>query len=293
MRTLVTLLLLACQDANQGPRARAEDTGPAVCPPVEAPTDTASPTEGSPEVLLDCPASPLSQIVVPFDASASDEAWPGGALIYEWSVTDSPAHWPLTLLDPQSPSPSLMAAWIGAYTVSLTVRDPAGPVSAPAQCTVEQAPPRGLLVELWWGISSRHFLGMTLDLDLHMLRGDVALYDGADGAWWYNSGELNWGDPSLSTDDPVIFDVIGASIPEQGRLVAPEAGVTYTFAVVGIDGDAGIEPTTAYMRIWLDGALIAEETAVMDVSEVWTVGRLTDTTWVSDGNVGSELHTGP
>jgi uncharacterized protein (TIGR00369 family) len=85
----------------------------------------------------------------------------------------------------------------------------------------------------------------------------------------------------------------GEARDEQGRLVAPEACVTYTFAVVGIDGDAGIEPTTAYMRIWLDGALIAEETAVMDVSEVWTVGRLTDTTWVSDGNVGSELHTGP
>jgi hypothetical protein len=270
-------------------RARLVD----VCDPTSPGVDTAAPTAGVPEAIFDCPTEPQDLGDILLDGSPSDAGWPGHGLLYHWTVLSSPANRALAFANPQASKPVLYGSWVGEFTVSLVVSDlQAGP-GAPTVCRFETAAPRGLLVELWWLETTDPWLGLSMDLDLHLLRGDVELYDERNDAWWQTSGALDWGELANATDDPRIRDVVKASIPEQAVLIGPEADQTYTVVALGVSADVGVEPAQTWARIWLDGTLLSEQTVTMGVNEVWTIGRLTGTTWQVDNTVGRELHPPP
>ncbi len=296
----VLLGLLCCRSA--APRGgAAPSTGeggadgaapePVVCPHIAQGEDTAASADGVPVAIIDCPPGREMAYLASIwmDGSPSDDAWPGGSLFYLWTVT-GPV--PEASFVHQSDKAEIYVGWVGRHLHSLVVTDSRAGASEPATCAVDITAPAGLLVELWWSRPEDPLSSALLDVDLHLLRRDAALEDPDDDCWSETDGHLDWGVPGDDLDDPVNYDQQSAGFPEVARLGALEPGETYTLAVKVNIARGDPPPTSAFLRVWLDGILLTEESAPIDLTDVWTVGRLVDGEWVPDGTIGVELHTG-
>ena len=128
------------------------------------------------------------------------------------------------------------------------------------------------------------------DLDLHLghayaKQADVD-GDGAPDPWfsnpfdafWFNPGP-NWGGWASSADDPRLdLDDTDGAGPENMNLGAPEGTTQQPVAYdVGVHywHDHGFGPSTATVRIWIDGVLVAMlGPQPMQPLDMWHVARI-------------------
>jgi hypothetical protein len=190
----------------------------------------------------------------------------GDPLFYEWSAVEQPFLSMPAITLPQTEQPRLVLDRATTpeepYVFHVTVSDPSG---ASAGCdTTVFAPPRGALyVESVWDRDATN-------VDLHFLN-PIGSADPSSS--WFDvpndcfaeNWAANWGDPQQTFDDAsLLINVVSGVGPEVIRLDSPEPGI-YT-AGVHYYCDADLGPTTATVRIFCSGALVAQVSAVLPAS---------------------------
>lgn len=257
-------------------------------------TDTGGPAQGdsggdsgapagSPSAVLVCPETPQRYHLNWFYGSASDDVWSGGPLLYRWDVLLSPGEVSYTVDSPQAPDTTINLMLVGVYEVQLVVTDVDLGASEPATCAQQVSAPDGLLIEVMWPRES------VANLDVHLIRGAARINDPVDDATSTTSGEQDWGTLGRSSDDPEIVDSRNGALPETAELSALEEGETYSVVVTFLEeGEAGTgEPVEVVARVWLDGALLAEEQGGLEFGDSMMMGTLDADlqSWTSGGVV--------
>ncbi len=197
------------------------------------------------------------QQVDPFDEVALDGAAsrdPDGnlPLAFEWALVRAPEGSGAALADADRELARLVPDLVGLYEVELWVRDATGLRSLlPDRAAVNALPAEKLLVELVWDSP----LG---DLDLHLLAPGGAFGGLLD--CFYANPAPDWGAPGDPADDPrLLRDDLAGFGPETIGYGEPLEGAyrveVHYFAA---HTPSGREPTTATLRVFVDGLLAAE-----------------------------------
>jgi hypothetical protein len=193
---------------------------------------------------------PFVEVVL--DGSASYDPDGDEPLTYAWRLMRAPEGSTAGLLSADGPQARLTPDLVGVYEAELRVRDATGLESLlPDRAAVTALPKERLLVELVWDSP----IG---DLDLHVLA-PGGIYGGLLDCHWANPNP-DWGVPGDPTDDPSLLrDDLAGFGPETFGYGAPLPG-DYRVVVDYFSSHtpSGQEPTTATLRVYLDGLLAAE-----------------------------------
>ena len=190
-------------------------------------------------------------------------------LSFLWTLVTRPAGSTTALQDETTPWPTLRPDRVGLYEIELTVSDSTGLTSLlPDRVLVNAIPADRVRIELVWD-------SPLADLDLHLLA--PAGQPGGPLDCHYANPRPDWGeignandDPQLVRDDLMGFgpEIIGYENPANG---AYALGVDY-FATHTANGK---EPTTATLRVFVDGLLRAELSRSLETQgEHWDAALL-------------------
>ena len=193
---------------------------------------------------------PLDTVVLDGTGSRDDDG--DLPLTFSWSLTRRPEGSASEVQGVDSTQPVLVPDVVGLYEAELWVSDATGLRSLlPDRVLVTAVPAERLLVELVWD-------SPIADLDLHLVAPGGS--PGSTLDCFYDNRRPDWGaagddsdDPQLKRDDYSGFgpEVIGYADPIDGvyqLLVDYYASHT----------PSGREPTTATLRVFVDGVLAAE-----------------------------------
>jgi hypothetical protein len=158
---------------------------------------------------------------------------------------------------------------VGAYGIELVVKDDDGLKSEPAVYEFAVAAASGLLLELTW---DRDYT----DVDLHLVheQPSAAFYEAPWDCYFQNKNP-DWGLPGVSGDDPLLpADIDDGYGPEIIGLREPPAGSYKIWSHYYCDD--GFGGTSATVKVFLDGALVAEATTpLVHTGDLWEVASLT------------------
>lgn len=158
---------------------------------------------------------------------------------------------------------------VGAYGIELVVTDDDGLESEPAVYEFAVAAASGLLLELTW---DRDYT----DVDLHLVHEQpaAAFYEAPWDCYFQNKNP-DWGVPGVSGDDPLLpADIDDGYGPEIIGLREPPVGSYRIWSHYYCDD--GFGGTSATVKVFLDGALVAEATTpLVHTGDVWEVASLT------------------
>lgn len=176
---------------------------------------------------------------------------------------------------------------VGAYAIELVVTDDDGLESEPAIYEFAVAAASGLLLELTW---DRDYT----DVDLHLVneQPSAAFYEAPWDCYFQNKNP-DWGVPGASEDDPLLpADIDDGYGPEIIGLRSPAAGSYRVWSHYYCDD--GFGGTAATVKLFFDGALVAEASAtLLQTGQAWEVASLviasdgTPTLVVSSAGVGA------
>lgn len=235
-------------------------------------------------VLGPLPSEVPPGTVVALDGAGSVGTQGAEIVAYHWSVAEEPegSH-ALLLPDAGAPSPTVRLGVAGAYLLRLEVEDAYGlEACSPAEHEIEVVTGPGLHVELTWttdGDADPADVGLDAgtDLDLHVLHphavgmdvdGDEApdgWFDKPFDVFWSNAAPAWPNDPAPpageGADPPPSavhgpYDDRDGTGPEYVHVPVPEAGRVFC-AGVHFWSDHGFGPSTARVRFFLDGLLLA------------------------------------
>lgn len=190
-------------------------------------------------------------------------------LAYAWTLVRRPEGSTSALSDPGSDRPFLTPDLVGVYEAELLVSDATGLTSLlPDRAVVTAVPAERLLIELVWD-------SPVADLDLHMLAPGGTLGSRLD--CYYGNRRPDWGEPGDPLDDPALKrDDLAGFGPETIGYEQP-AGGAYQLLVdyFAAHTPSGREPTTATLRVFVDGILEAEMTRRLEAQgQLWTAGSV-------------------
>lgn len=262
---------------------------------LEVPLTGAGATPGCPLAVAQLEGDPivLSGAVVQL---RGDQSYAPGAPVvaWQWSVEQPAGSAVLFAPAATAPNPTVELDVVGTYRFGLVIWDEHGVKSCwTAFATVTVVPQKGLQAELVWDTPadpdpSDVGLGAGADLDLHVAHplgfafGADVTGDGLGDGWFSVPYDCFWGNPSpdwgsshpLAKDDPVLErdDADGAG-PEVITLSTPQGSALYRVGVHAYS-DHGFGPSTATLRIYLDGALVFTDQATLVEGDLW------DAAWI-------------
>ncbi len=190
--------------------------------------------------------------LVTLDGSASRDPDADLPLAFDWRLVRRPEGSSCELTSLDLVETGLTPDLVGVYEAELYVTDSTGLRSLlPDRVTVTALPAEKLLAELVWD-------SPIADLDLHMLA-PGGTFGGLLDCHWANPSP-DWGQSGVDADDPrLLRDDLAGFGPETIGYAEPLDG-TYRFVVdfFAAHTPSGREPTTATLRIFIDGFLEAE-----------------------------------
>jgi len=210
---------------------------------------------------------PLTEVQL--DGSKSYDPDGDLPLEYSWELVRQPDGSETVLVDASSARPSLVPDLVGVYEAELRVKDSTGLENLlPDRVVITAIPAERLLLELVWD-------SPIADLDLHMLA-PGGIFGGIFDCFFDNRNP-DWGEPGLADDDPVLVrdDLMGFG-PEVIGYNEPVGG-TYSFVIdyFAAHTPSGEEPTTATLRVFVDGILEAEVSRRLESQgQRWTAGTV-------------------
>jgi hypothetical protein len=190
-------------------------------------------------------------------------------LTYNWELLQQPPGSSTSIDEPTLDHTPLFVDVAGDYEVQLTVQNSVGLNSEPATCEFTAIPDESIHVELSWDTNNS-------DLDLHMLLEGYDFYSYDGDCCWCNPNP-SWGDGGSSDDPNLSLDNRIGYGPEAIHIETPwspddtSVGAAYNILVHYFNNNGGGN-TTATVRIYLDGELIAEEYRVLSNRDLWDVG---------------------
>lgn len=218
-------------------------------------------------------AIPLDTIVCNSEGSAD----PDGEIVeYLWEVLSQPAGSSTRFDTPRAASSPIFVDLAGNYTFQLTTTDNAGCSSPePGIVTVIAVPNEDIHVQLVWDTPADpdQTDSNGADVDLHLLHPSGCW---EDSAWdtHFRSVSPNWGDRTRDDDNPSLdIDDVDGSGPENINLDNPENGVTYAIGV-HYWNDWGYGPSDATLRLYLNGSLVFQKSAILTNGQFWDVARV-------------------
>lgn len=213
---------------------------------------------------------------IALDGSASMDPDADDPITYKWTIRSKPLASSTTIVAPETATTEMTLDPMvpGAYEVQLDVTDSTGAKSCqPARATVVAAPAQKLLVEMFWD-------NPGTDLDLHVLRNNMALLNTVPDDCYYQNRTPDWGVMGDTTDDPeLIRDALTGYGPEVFGYVNP-VDSTYRVAVKYENELLSQMPASRVtVRVYLFGILKAEASRVLQQrGDIWEVA---DVTWPS------------
>ena len=217
-----------------------------------------------PEAKFSCPTEVDPPTTIHLNAQNSSDPQGYEPLTYEWTLLQQPPGSTTTIEEPTLEYTPLFVDAAGDYELQLTVANSIGLESDPKTCQFTAIPDEAIQVELVWD------KGNT-DVDLHMVMEGYDFYSYDGDCCWCNPNP-SWGasgiadDPQLSLDNRIGYG------PEEIEIDSPYDG-SYNILVHYFSGN-GNGDTTATVRVYLDGALIAEESRVLSPRDLWDVGYI-------------------
>ena len=211
-----------------------------------------------------CPSEVDPPTTVQLNANNSYDPNGNEPLSYQWTLHERPSGSSTGIDEPTLEQTPLFVDAAGDYSVGLVVTNSAELESEPVICDFTAIPDESIHVELAWDTNNT-------DLDLHMVMEgyDFYSYDG-DCCWcnpnpsWGESGNAD--DPNLSLDNRVGYG------PEEIHIDTPYNGA-YNL-IVHFFNDNGGGDSTATLRVYLDGVIIAEESRLLESRDLWDVGYI-------------------
>jgi hypothetical protein len=214
----------------------------------------------------DLQVDPLDPVVL--DGSSSYDPDGDHPLRYAWTLVRVPEGSAASLGAADTATATFVPELVGVYEAELWVTDSTGLGSLMSdRVLVTALPAERLLVELVWD-------SPVADLDLHLLA-PGGLPNGALDCYWGNR-EPEWGNPGTADDPALLRDDLMGFGPETVAYQEPLDG-TYRLLVdyYAAHTPSGREPTTATLRVFVDGFLAAEIAKRLDSQgESWGVGAV-------------------
>lgn len=211
---------------------------------------------------------------VAYEASGEQSHDPDGAVVeWRWRVLQKPAGSGMSILPADAFEDGRRATFrpdlLGAYTIELVVVDDDGLESDPVAYSFSVAASSGLLLELTW---DRDYT----DVDVHLVQesaGGVFFEEPYD--CYFQNRNPDWGLAGDPVDDPLLpEDIDGGFGPEILGLRAPAPGTYRVWSHYYCDD--GFGGTNATVKLYYDGALLAEATSnLLATGKLWDVATLT------------------
>jgi hypothetical protein len=209
---------------------------------------------------------PLTAVTL--DGSQSFDPDGHEPLSYEWALVRRPEGSGAAILDPQAEMPGFVPDLVGVYEAELWVTDSTGLRSLlPDRVVVTAVPAERLLVELVWD-------SPIADLDLHMLHPGGSLGGFLD--CYYGNRNPDWGEAGPGDDPALLRDDLMGFGPETIGYAEP-LEITYTLKIdfFAAHTPSGREPTSATLRIFIDGLLRAEIVKKLsEQGQLWTAATV-------------------
>ncbi len=216
-----------------------------------------------PEAKFPCPEEVDPPTTVHLNAQNSSDPQGYEPLTYEWTLLSQPPGSTTTIEEPTLEYTPLFVDAAGDYELQLVVANSIGLESEPKTCAFTAIPDEAIQVELVWDKNNT-------DVDLHMVMEGYDFYSDGDCCWcnpnpqWGASGVAD--DPQLSLDNRIGYG------PEEIEIETPYDG-SYNIFVHYFNGN-GNGDTTATVRVYLDGVIIAEESRLLSPRDLWDVGYI-------------------
>lgn len=202
---------------------------------------------------------------------------------WSWAVVEPPGSHGVFKPSPDVVAPTFTVDVAGVYRFSLTVTDDAGLEScAPTELEVVVAPAALIYVEVTWdtpGDSDQSDTGFKkgADLDLHVLHpqatGPDVDGDGEPDGWFNVPYDCFWFNPTPSWPATLERDDVDGAGPESLSFQQLEAGAVYRIGVHYWD-DNGFGPSTATVRVWVEGELTLEVATELTSLDLWRVATI-------------------
>jgi len=191
----------------------------------------------------------------------------GDPLRYRWSILQGPPTTVVGLGHPQSVATAFSPDVVGNYVVELVVRDSLG-LEGKKQFEFDVKPFYELTFEVRWEVGQA-------DLDLHVVPTGESLFGPTD--CFFKQPLVNWGDPSLSADDPnLILDDQGESSVERIVIESPSSGAYDVFVHYFESSESAQGQSAQVHVIENDGERQLQELTgfLGGVCDVWPVGTV-------------------
>lgn len=216
----------------------------------------------------------------------------GEIVEWTWTVVNAPVGSGMALAELPDADDARVVEFrpdlVGPYTIELVVTDDDGLESDPATFSFSVTAAPGLLLELTW---DRDYT----DVDLHLVQeapAGGAFYEEPFDCYFQNKNP-DWGLPGFAADDPLLpADIDDGFGPEIIGLRAPVAGTYRIWSHYYCDD--GFGGTSATVKVFYDGALVAEASApLVRTGDLWEVAALslatdgTPTLVVTSSGIGS------
>ena len=185
-------------------------------------------------------------------------------LVYAWSVLAQPEGSQTTIEEPTLGYTPFFVDLAGEYELQLVVENSIGLQSEPATCNFTAIPDEAIQVELTWDKANT-------DVDLHMVMEGYDLYSYEGDCCWCNPNP-EWGNAGIADDPQLSLDNRIGYGPEEIEIESPYDG-SYNIFVHYFNGN-GHGDTTATVKVYLDGQVIAQESRVLSPRDLWDVGYI-------------------
>lgn len=190
--------------------------------------------------------------VLTLDGSGSSDPEGEGELAHRWSIVSAPADSKAAIAQATEAVATLDIDVAGSYLVSLSVTDPDGCVSTPAEATAIAQTAEALRFELFWD-------NVESDLDLHLVPEGGDFFGTQDCHFAEGQLSPDWGVPGEPADDPTLTrDALTGYGPEIISFPAPAPGRYRALVHYFSAHHATASSTLATLRLYRFGVLLRE-----------------------------------